>query len=67
MPKDDDIQKHTLNLRRGDFAYIESMFRSRGIPASLVIRTLIANWVDAKRAQETGSVPETLDISMETK
>ena len=65
MPKMDDLQKHTLNLRRGDFAYIEDMFRPRGIPASLVIRTLVSNWVDAKRAQEEPTDLSALNIDME--
>lgn len=46
------LQKHTLNLRRGDWDYIESVFDPRGISTSLVIRTLISNFVDTKKREQ---------------
>lgn len=62
MSKNDNLQKHTMNLREGDFDYIDSMFRSRSIPASLVIRTLVSNFVDGKRAEEALAEQATLDL-----
>jgi hypothetical protein len=63
MSIDGDLQKHTLNLRTGDFAYIESIFRPKGVPTSLAIRTIIANFVDERRAQE--SKPDPINLKME--
>lgn len=48
-----DIQKHTLNLRSGDWDYIESMYKPNGISTSVVVRTMISNFVDKKRDQES--------------
>lgn len=57
MSQKGDLQKHTLHLREGDFAYIESVFRPKGVSTSLVIRTIVANFVDSKRQQESPSAP----------
>ena len=48
----DDITKHTLNLRAGDWNFLESMFRPKGVPTSIIIRTLISQYVDKHRAGE---------------
>lgn len=37
------LQKKTLNLRKGDFEYLDEMFE---IPASVIIRSIILNYVD---------------------
>jgi hypothetical protein len=57
------IKKHTLNLREGDWDYLESIARGKCIPTSLVIRTLVSNKVDELRARENSTVPE-LDESL---
>ena len=58
-----NLQKHTLSLRRGDWDYIESVAAPHGIATSQVIRTLVANWVDAKRSEEPA--PDTADFPEE--
>ena len=61
MPKDENLQKHTLNLRRGDVEFISDLFASSATPPSVVIRNLIAKFVDQQRfklkqAEESGDV-----------
>lgn len=56
------LKKHVLNLREGDWDYITSMYANRGIPTSVVIRTLVSKFVDERRATE----PET-DVQVEVK
>jgi hypothetical protein len=41
-----ELQKHTLNLRKGDVEAIADAYASSSVPASVVIRTIIANFVD---------------------
>jgi hypothetical protein len=50
-----DLQKVTLNLRAGDWDYIESIAKPQGLATSEVVRILISNFVDKKRSQE---IPE---------
>lgn len=40
----DNLSKHTLFLRTGDFALLQEHFPKKG--ASLVIRSLVSNFVD---------------------
>lgn len=58
----DDISKHTLNLRSGDWDYIESIYKARGIPTSIIVRSLISNFVDKCRSGDIKS-----DLKLETK
>lgn len=51
MPKM-KLQKHTLNLRAGDYAAISEAFDSKGWPASRVIQTLVSNFVDRNLNRE---------------
>jgi len=63
----DDLQKHTLHLRRGDWDYIESIFRPNGIATSLVVRTLVSRFVDTKKIEarrENSTVGSALDIEL---
>lgn len=53
MPVDPNLQKHTLNLRRGDWDYLESVFAAQNVPTSIVVRRIISQAVDHMRAQET--------------
>lgn len=46
-----DIRKHTLNLREGDWDFLESIYKPNGIPTAVAIRTLISNFVDKKKAE----------------
>ena len=57
-----DLQKHTLNLRLGDWAYLESVYKINGLDTSVVIRTLISKHVDELRSKE--EVPK-LDMEFE--
>lgn len=54
-----NLQKVTLNLRPGDWDYIESIYKSNGIPTSQVIRKIVSNFVDARKTQEA---PVQLDL-----
>lgn len=49
----DDLQKHTLNLRAGDYDYLDSLLSPQGIPTAQYIRLLVAKQVDAFRAAES--------------
>ena len=63
-----DIKKHTLNLRDGDWDYIESMFKPNGIATSVAVRTIISNFVDKKRREEaakTGASIHNMDVNLE--
>lgn len=44
MPKNEDLQKHTLNLRAGDVDKLRDAFPD--IPVSNLIRTIISRYVD---------------------
>lgn len=50
-----DFQKHTLNLRRGDWDYLTSILEPSSIHTSVFIRNLIARQVDALRANESSA------------
>lgn len=63
-----DIKKHTLNLRNGDWDYLESMFKPNGIATAVAVRTIISNFVDGKRreeAQRGGASIHNLDVSLD--
>ena len=51
MPKNEDLQKHTLNLRAGDMERIRDFFPE--IPASNIVRQVISRYVDNIEGQET--------------
>lgn len=44
--KNEDITKHTLNLRAGDMEFLMDFYSMKGVAGSVVIRTLVANHVD---------------------
>jgi hypothetical protein len=46
MSRQADLTKHTLNLREGDWDFIESCYKPRGIPTAHVIRSIVSNFVD---------------------
>ena len=47
---DDNLEKKTLNIRRGDWDFLESICRPNGIATSVAVRTIISKFVDQKRA-----------------
>lgn len=51
MPKE-PLQKKTLNLREGDWDYIESCYKQRGVDTSVVVRTIVSDFVDRMRKRE---------------
>jgi hypothetical protein len=55
----DDLQKHTLFLRRGDFEKLGALFPE--LPPSAVIRKLVA---DAIERIEKGTVKPELKVDM---
>lgn len=48
-----EFQKHTLNLRPGDWDYLTAILAPHSIPTSVFVRNLIARQVDALRSQES--------------
>lgn len=52
MPKNPDLEKHTINLRSGDYAFLATICEPRGIPVAQLIRTIISDFVDKKRAHD---------------
>lgn len=62
MPNE-NLKKHTLFLRQGDWDYLESVYYSSGISVSLIIRSLVANHVDGLKSQEDDAV--NIKINME--
>ena len=51
MAKRTDLQKHTLNLRTGDYERIKDVFDPKGIPASRVIQHIVSKFVDNLKPQ----------------
>jgi hypothetical protein len=50
-PKVEELQKHTLNLRKGDMEALDELFPK--YPSSVMVRRIISKFVDKVR-----SVPE---------
>lgn len=48
----DQLQKHTLNLRAGDFDFLSAFYEPRGIKGSQALRYIISREVDRLRASE---------------
>ena len=46
-----DLEKQTMNYRRGDWDFLNSILAPRGIATSEFIRELVSKKVDALRAQ----------------
>lgn len=59
---DEHLEKKTLNFRRGDWDFIESICRPRGIATSTAIRTIISQFVDARRPEEEPAINLETDI-----
>jgi hypothetical protein len=53
MPKNPDLEKVTLNLRRGDWEYLEDLLAPKGVATSVFVRTLVSRRVDELRSRET--------------
>lgn len=61
MPKNSDLQKHTLNLNRGDFDKIGAYYPD--VPAATIIRRVISAFV--KQIEESGDA--SVNASVEIK
>lgn len=59
MPKSEDLQKHTLNLRAGDMEKLRDFFPD--IPPSNMIRTIVSRYVDEL---EGNSNPPKVEVSL---
>ena len=49
MKKSEDLQKHTLNLRSGDYERLQSLYPNLG--AAVVIRQLVSNYLDRDKSE----------------
>ncbi len=49
MAKNENIQKHTFYLRKGDVEFIQDVFGASGYSSSAIIRGLVSKFVDAQR------------------
>ena len=52
------LTKVTLNLREGDFDFLQSVYHAAGVGASTVVRALVQKHVDELRAKEETPNPE---------
>lgn len=54
------LRKHTLNLRDGDFDFLTSICEPKGVQTSVLIRTIVSNYVDNIKTQigEENTTPE---------
>lgn len=58
-----DLQKHTLNLRSGDWDYITARFSTQGKDTSSVIRAVVSSFVDTmKKHDEKHDLQMDLDL-----
>ena len=53
-------EKTTINLREGDYAFIQGFAKRRGLPAALLIRHIVAQYVDNFK-RDPNSLEELLD------
>lgn len=60
-----DLQKHTLNLRSGDWDEIEAWAKPEGLSTSEVVRILVSNFVDKRRKQLPQVNTSEIDIKLE--
>jgi len=64
MPqKNENLQKHTLNLRRGDYQALIEAYEGRPINASYVIQTIVSAFVDKLRKKISDEQPK-LEIEL---
>ena len=64
MARKTDLQKHTLHLRRGDWDFIETVGGPNGIATSVIIRTIVSNFVDERRGTEHPPALENLEVKI---
>lgn len=56
------LQKHTLNLRAGDWAYLTSILQPQDVETSVFVRRLVSQTVDTYRQSQTPMPKEPLDV-----
>ena len=59
-----DLKKQTLFFREGDWDYLTEVYGPRRIPTSVVVRTIVAQFVDNLRESETSSPDPNLNIDL---
>jgi len=65
MPqKNEALQKHTLNLRRGDYQALMEAYEGRPISASYVIQTIVSAFVDKLKKKISAEQPK-LEIEID--
>ena len=47
-----NLHKKTLNLRRGDWEYLEERYSVRGLFASVVVRYIVSQHVDSLKVND---------------
>jgi hypothetical protein len=51
--RSDELEKKTLNLRRGDWEFLTETYQPKGVNTSTLVRKVISNLVDRIRAKMT--------------
>lgn len=65
MAEQTKFQKHTLNLRAGDWAYLAEVYtESIGRPVSSVIQQLVSRHVDRLRSATRNEIDEEVEIEL---
>lgn len=54
----DKLQKHTLNLREGDWEYLETVYSRQMTPVSAVVRKIVSTYVDGLKDLENKETPD---------
>lgn len=62
MPRNSDLQKHTLNLHRGDFEKIADFYPD--VPAATIIRKVIRRFVEQIEAGGEASLNAGVEIKI---
>lgn len=58
MARKKNIEKHTLNLREGDYGFLQEYYATEGATAASIIRMLTAQHVDKLRTAQTKGLQE---------
>jgi hypothetical protein len=59
-----DLTKHTLNLRQGDWDFLESVYQQQGVPTAAVVRALVSGHVNKLRNRESTTAPD-IEVNIE--
>lgn len=62
MPRNEDLQKHTLNLYRGDYEKIQQLYPDLG--AARAIRHIIRQFLDRCESEATNMPSAPVDFNL---